>query len=200
MMPNSTSEFFYSYFQKISSQQHAFTLIEMMIALGILSILLLTAMPNVNYWQAKTEATIVASTLHRQMQTAREIAITRGTTTSLCGSNAQGVCQSQNFDALQIFIDNNKNKVRDSDEELISTLELRLAGQLRLNNHTSLQFKSDGTTSTPASFIYCPAMAHTQLIQRITLSFTGRTYVAQHNAQNIIKNASGNPIACTNWP
>lgn len=179
--------------------QLGLTLIELLITLSILAILLLAAIPGFSYWRAKAESQMIIYTLHNQLQTARQLAIARGTTTSLCGSNAQGVCQLRNFSHLQIFVDTNRNKRRDANEELISRTTLALSGQLRLNNHTSLQFKNNGSSYTPASFIYCPATPLKQLVQRVTLSFTGRPYIAQHNAKGVIRNAGGSAITCPNW-
>lgn len=186
-------------FHKAQCSQYGLTFIELLITFSILAILLLAAIPGFSYWRAKAESHMVIYTLHSQLQTARQLAIARGITTSLCGSNAQGVCQSRHFSHLQIFVDVNQNKIRDSHEELISITPLALNGHLRLNNHTRLQFKNNGSSHTPASFIYCPATPIKQLVQRVTLSFTGRPYIAQHNAEGIIKNAGGSDIHCPNW-
>ena len=184
---------------KPTHSKQGFSLIEFMIALSVVAILLFTALPSFDYWRAKTESQLIAYTLYAQLQTARELAISRGATISICGSNANGECQLRNFDYLQIFIDTNKNKIRDKEELLISSTALKMTGQLRLNNHTSLQLKSNGSSNTPASFIYCPANTAEQLIQRVTLSFTGRPYIGQPNTKGMVENASGSAISCTNW-
>lgn len=184
---------------KPTHSKQGFSLIEFMIALSIVAILLFTALPGFHYWRAKTESQLIAYTLYTQLQTARELAISRGATVSICGSNANGECQLRNFDYLQIFIDANKNKIHDKNEILISTTTLKMAGQLRLNSHTSLNFTSNGRSNTPASFIYCPANTAEQLIQRVTLSFTGRPYIGQPKTEGTVKNANGSAIKCTNW-
>lgn len=188
----------YPLISKNTRPKQGFSLIEFMIALSIVAIVLFTALPSFHYWRAKTESQLIAYTLYSQLQTARQLAISRGVTVSICGSNAENECKLRNFDYLQIFIDTNKNKIRDKDEILISTTTLKMTGQLKLNNHTSLELKRNGSSNTPASFIYCPANTAEPLIQRITLSFTGRPYIGQPNTNGIVENAGGSAIKCAN--
>lgn len=157
------------------------TLIELLIAISIIAILAATALPSMTYWQAKNAADTTSHILFQQLQATREFAISQGSAVSLCGVNTHGNCSPSNIVELQIFIDSNKNKRRDSHERLLAQTTLPNTGELTLNAHTTIRMKADGSSNTPASFIYCPSIPEASLIRKITISFSGRSYVA-HDA------------------
>ena len=172
------------------------TLIELLIALSILSILTITAVPSFRYWQAKSESYTITAIIYQHLQTARQHAITQNKTVSFCGANNLGECKLRDFEQLQIFIDDNGNKKLDNQEELLTQYTLRLQGALSLNSHTAIKYKHNGSSATPASFIYCPKVDAPQLIQRITLSMPGRVYVAPPAPGGIVRKTSGGDITC----
>ncbi|BCD96907.1 GspH/FimT family pseudopilin [Marinagarivorans cellulosilyticus] len=155
------------------------TLIELLIAISIVAILAATALPSMTYWQAKNAADTTTHILFQQLQAAREFAINQGSAVSLCGINTHGKCSPNNIIALQIFIDSNKNKHQDNHEMLLAQTTLPNRGELTLNAHTAIRMKADGSSNTPASFIYCPSIPEASLIRKITISFSGRSYIAQ---------------------
>ncbi len=160
-------------------KRHGFTLIEFMVALAILAIMLAVALPSFSYWQSKNEADYVTDLIYRQLQSAREHAINHNTSVTVCGINAQKVCSSSGFSSLVMFLDAGTLKTLDSSDTLLTEAPIKIPrGSLKLNTDTLLKFKSDGSTSTAASFIYCPNnKSNVQLQYKITLNTAGRTYV-----------------------
>lgn len=158
------------------------TLLELLIVISIIAILAASALPSFTYWQAKTAADATTRVLFQQLQATREFAITAGTAVSLCGVNERGDCSLNNIIELQIFIDSNNNKIRDLQEDLLAHTTLPSRGRLRLNAHKVIRMKADGSSNTPASFIYCPQIPNLSLIRKVTISFTGRPYIAQLSA------------------
>ena len=154
------------------------TLLELLIGISIVAILAATALPSFTHWQAKAAANATTHVLFQQLQATREFAITAGTAVSLCGANAQGNCSLNNITELHIFIDSNNNKLKDPQETLLAHTALPPGGRLSLNAHKVIRMKADGSSNTPASFIYCPRTPNLSLIRKVTISFTGRTYVA----------------------
>lgn len=176
---------------------HGFTVIDLLITLAIMSLLFASAVPNMDSIIAKLESQHVAREVYQSLQVARQHAVTSGKTVSICGSSRQGRCLLKDFDHIQVFLDNNRNKQRDDDEELITLLNLDMRGSLRLNAHTALKYQSNGSSYTPASFIYCPGKSiHKPFIKRITVSFSGRVYVASSDKKGIVRNTRGHAIQC----
>ncbi|HEY7772856.1 MAG TPA: GspH/FimT family pseudopilin [Marinagarivorans sp.] len=167
----------------LENATYGVTLIELLIGLSILSILTAAAAPGLQHWRAKVQADNVARQIADQIRATRELAIHHGEPLSLCGSNHTHRCALGNIQHLQIFSDRNNNRQRDNDEAIIAHSELEHGGHVRLNAHGIMTMEPNGRTSTPASYIYCPdnAAQNRELIRKVTVSFTGRTYIASQD-------------------
>ncbi|MFK7892058.1 MAG: GspH/FimT family pseudopilin [Granulosicoccus sp.] len=113
-------------------QQCGLTLIEMMVALVIAAILLAVAVPSLQSLVGDSEMTATSNELVFSLQTARSEAIKRAEPVALCPSaNSMAdepVCGDDYRDGWIVFVDNDANGTRGSDDTLLRQVEKRSAG------------------------------------------------------------------------
>lgn len=174
------------------------TLLELLITTLIASILLIVAIPSLGYFKNSSERSAVTNDIRRSLAYSRENAITRNTYTTICGLNSNGECARDNIQSLVVFIDVDKDGMLTEEDQTLSIRELNHSGYLRLRasfRKSSITFNRHGAALAAGSFIYCKPN-YPELAARITVSMTGRSYVARKNDEGIVRNTNGSEIIC----
>lgn len=184
--------------------QGGFTMIEVLIALMILSILLSAAVPAFSAYLAETRARTAMAHMQSLFAYARFEAVRSGRTTTLCALDANGKC-ARNWGeehAISVFRDLNGNRRLDADEALLRSVRWPIE-QGRLFWRASLaashlSFDSRGATWQNGTLIYCPKNRDARHARALVISQTGRAYLTRDsNGDGIREDRGGRNLDCT---
>lgn len=155
--------------------QKGFTLIELMVAIAVLSILLSLAAPSFQSLIAQTRLTAISSQLRSALLTARSEAIKSNRQVTVCASEDQSSCSNGSWSSGSIaFIDRNIiGEINDGDEIIKQfqrsspTLQVLQAGV-----DGSVSFTPDGASDSSGAFMVCDLMRNAEP-RRICLTRSG---------------------------
>lgn len=174
--------------------QYAFSLLELLWVVVILSILGLIALPLENKFLARHQVTIYAHEILEILQLARESAIRYGSVVSLCPSVDGQTCGHNWRQGQILFLDKNGDVQLESHADVI-----RYWGQLPSNIQLSwhgflsdnyLQFEPSGIGDRHnGHFVICVESNGLQLQQMIIVNRTGRARLSNEIDQ-------AQPIQC----
>lgn len=114
-----------------------FTLMELTITLAILMIMFTLALPLYHQFMASMELKNTPQLLTIHIQKAKYDAILRHKSVVLCPSVDLSICNSNWHTRLISFVDTNHNLQRESDEEILTNIELN-------HHYGSLKFQKFG--------------------------------------------------------
>lgn len=181
------------------TRQLGFTLLDLLIALAILSLLTNLAIPNLISSLEKSKAKSLTASVRSAIALARTKAITTEQTVSVCGLHNNNECTNTQFTQIAVFVDKNKNGQIDDGENVLLLNDLQYSGQLRLGasfGRDYIRFKKDGSAQQAGSFTYCNPQYPTHST-RVTISMPGRLYVARDlDGDGIVENSDGSPVRC----
>lgn len=166
-----------------------FTLFDLLVALAIACILYSLATPPLTHFLDKQLAEDTSQTLVAQLRAARELALTSGKDTLICGTIDGTSCVKEGFNKTLIFIDeDNSRSLNGAEVHLLTASYAAKAGQLKLKASSGsryLQFTPEGYAQPYGSFHLCPPDASKrQWIQRVSVNRVGRPYVAAPHASH----------------
>lgn len=181
-----------------------FTLFDLLVTLAIASILFSLASPPLTDFLGKQLAEETSQTLAAQLRAARQLALTSGKSTVICGTQDGVTCNKNNFYETIIFIDeDNSHSINGTEIKLMTSNYSKKAGQLKLKasaNSHYLKFTPEGYAQPYGSFHLCPQdSSKRQWIQRVSVRSVGRPYVAAIAPKygEVRADASGKtPITC----
>ena len=157
----------------------AFTLLELMVSLTVISVLMAIAIPNFTPFIVKMRVNNEISELHRMLLITRNTAINNGQKTILCPLDSSSKCTSQWQNSLSVFIDLNNNKQLDVNETVIKTRAAIPLGDLLVyaKGRNRITFKPTGHLSGLANgtFRYCPEN-HNNFSRGIVVARSGRIF------------------------
>lgn len=163
----------------VSPKFHAFTLMELLIALTILTLLITLAIPASRHLLLSTQAASQLETLGTGLNYARSQAIFRQEKITFCKSTNHKTCGG-NWRDGQIIIDN-KGTVLRVFSALPKNANLIWNGSGG-NDDTIVWLPSGYTNGQRGTFYYCAPHQDASHSQSLTLLNTGRWYVATMNA------------------
>ena len=166
------------------TRQRGFTLIELITTLAVGLILLSVGIPNMRQLLAGNQQRSEINTLVTHFHLAGSEAVKRATRVVLCPSDDHLVCDgSFNWgDGFIIFADENANRRRDPDEELLRIYQNGFESQISINSTSGrrrLTYQADG--SSPGSNVTI-TLCHPQNIinpKAIIISNNGRTRISE---------------------
>lgn len=139
-------------------QHNAYSLVELLVALTILSILMAVALPGFTSHLQRTRQNIHIDEMLAALYFSRGEAVSRRTTISLCDDIEK--CSSKRWRGqLVIFVDSNQNGRLDDGETILRTVQISPPyswhwSNFRSQNH--IAFKSNGMThSLNGTFTLC---------------------------------------------
>jgi len=156
---------------------YGFTLLELLVTLSITAILFSISTPSFKEMILESQADSAINHISRLIRLARNIAVTQGTTSTLCPSSDGKKCDGEWKEGVLLFTDKNKNSVVDGKDSVIQFSHPFIEqGDLTLKSLRNLiQFSAKGTPQgTIGSFIYCPSDNNIQHAKALILSFQGR--------------------------
>lgn len=176
-----------------------FTLIELIVAISITSILVAIAVPSFNYFIIKIRVDNEISELHRMLLITRNAAINSGQKAIICPLNNTFQCTDQWQNELSVFVDVNDNKKFDDNEKVIR-IKAEINNEDRLvygKGRNKITFKSTGQLSGLANgtFRYCPPSDNNS--RGIVVARSGRVYQSSDiDSDGIDENRGNKEINC----
>jgi type IV fimbrial biogenesis protein FimT len=180
------------------------TLIEVMVVLGIASIILALAVPNFRDFVARNRLDGAAQDMMASLQLARSEATRRGGQVTL---RLDGTAGSKNWGSgWTMFADTDRDGVLDTGEEVIRqgmalTAPLTLIGSS--NFGTIVAFDRDGRlTNAGGYFVLCQGGALTEggqsRARAVLVNGAGRVRMAARNSSNVPVTDTGAVTSCSN--
>ena len=147
---------------KLQSQIHGYTLIELLVTLAVFSILALNVFPNLSSLLAQERSIVLTNNLAGALAYARSESVTKNIMIITCQSNNGSECnRSGNWhNGWIIFTDINNNKQREPEETLLRVYPSVNNGTQAifngaLNRDHYLQYKPSGRAYPNGSFLIC---------------------------------------------
>lgn len=162
------------------------TLIELMVSIGVTSILINIALPSFNDFIVQLRVDNEISRLARLLLAARNHAINTQDNVIICPLKANGVCSVNWHDELSVFVDTNNNQKFDS-----ANNELLLATKSPINSGDSLKYAKNRNRITyqatghlfglsNGTLKYCPK-GYEEKSRGIVIARSGRFYATTDN-------------------
>jgi type IV fimbrial biogenesis protein FimT len=137
--------------------RRGFTLVEMMVAVAVLSILSVVALPSLTAFSARNRLQALSSDFVSSLVLARTEAARAGLPVLVLPASG-GATGNEFANGWNLYLDRNSNGIFDSGDTLIRTYAA-LPGTLRLQGTSPLQFTAMGYLTPPAAvgFVLCPS-------------------------------------------
>lgn len=158
-----------------------FTVIELMIVVGVIGILLAVGLPGLQDTIARMSVNSQAKSLVASLNFARSEAIKRGTLVSVCASANGTDCAADAWsDGWIVFVDANEDATGaagsvDAGDEVLRVYQGLSSGTLEftaaLQQYDAQGF---GTNAAAATFLLCPEDGNSLNAQAVEISMTGR--------------------------
>ena len=178
------------------------TLIELLLSIGITSILTSIALPNLNHFIVQLRVDNEISRLSRLLLTARNHAISSDSNVIICPIAGNGACSSDWHEELSVFIDNNGNQQFDSanNELLIATKSKIKSGDILIyaKNRTKITYQATGHLFglSNGTLRYCPK-GYQEMSRAIVIARSGRFYATtDSNSDGKDETRSNQVIKC----
>lgn len=158
-----------------------FTLLELMLVIGLLAIGTALAVPGMHSFVTYGRRATEINGLHRDLDYARSEAILRGLTVALCTSRDGSVCTTDGDwnDGWIVFVDRNANLDREANETLLRvkppfTDDNRLKGNRLLAHHLGYQREGFLQGVHNGTITFSTASDNKALRRCLVISRTGR--------------------------
>src|SRR5262245_41566326 len=181
-----------------------FTVIELLVALAIASVLIGLAIPAFKGYVERNRSGVAVNQMIANLQSARFAAITLRTPITICPSANGNDCGPRDTWHLGtlIFADANRNGRRDPGEEVLRVLpgfDERARWYWRsFRNRTYLSFTPTGLTQWQnGTLLYCPPGGDATLFRALIINPPGRVRRATDaDGDGIVDDASGRSVTC----
>ena len=180
-----------------SSRQSGFTLVELMIAVAVATVLLMVASPSLEQSINGSRLGTASSELTGAVQVARSEAIRRNRRVTLCRSADGSNCDANTGDwtGWMVFVDLDADGVRDTGETIIKTgtfdVSLKVMSSAAIGDtNERIAFRgdglartNDGLSSLAATLSVCmPTLRPAENVRDIRIAAGSRTVVTRRNA------------------
>jgi Tfp pilus assembly protein FimT len=155
--------------------------IELLAGIAIVGLLVGINSPDLRQIFVKSRIDTDARLILRHLQKTREVAVLSGQEMIFCGVDAEQNCVRDDIKRFVSFYDHNKNRKVDSDEMVVSELQLNFPGHayLRASGAHYMRYFNDGSANPYGSVFLCPSSNNPTMIRRITNQMAGRPYLAR---------------------
>lgn len=189
--------------------QQAYSLLELMITVAIITILAVLSLPAL-YPAEEKEAEQIFLQMAALLSEARAAAISRHSSVVICPGTLANVCNSNWNAGLLVFIDNNQNRQLDPDESLIarnawgadmSASPRHLRGTLQwrvFGNRQSIRISPLGEIEDQnGSLTWCPPSGSPVSAHQMVLNSSGRVRLAtDQNGDGFREDSQGRALRC----
>lgn len=162
------------------------TLIELMVSIGVTSILTTIALPSFNDFIVQLRVDNEISRLSRLLLAARNHAINKECNVIICPLKSDGTCSTDWHEELSVFVDNNNNQIFDSanNELLVATKSPINAGDILkyATNRNKITYQATGHLFglSNGTLRYCPK-GYEEKSRAIVIARSGRFYATKDN-------------------
>ena len=157
-----------------SANAKGFTLVELMTALSISSLLTLIAIPSLLALNQKVRADSNIRLIQNTLAFARNSAINYGTRVTVCPISS-GECSSDWSIGLTVFIDSGQKNVIDGNDVLLRETNEFNEKDIIQYNRKSIRFQPDGLASgTNGTLVYCPDDINSPYSAAVIVNQAGR--------------------------
>ena len=178
------------------------TLIELMVALTIISVLLSFSFPSMTELVASRRADSALNLLRAGINMARHAAINHNTSVIVCprGSNGCGPRDTWHLGTL-IFEDKDRDNRFSDDDRVLAHLDPVRSGRIfwrAFRSRSYLRFTGRGMTDWQnGHLLYCPANGQPELARQLVLNYAGRTYASKdRDGDGVHEDVRGRPLRC----
>ncbi|GHE79771.1 GspH/FimT family pseudopilin [Thalassotalea profundi] len=184
-----------------------FTLVELIVGMGIVGILLAIGIPGLNEFTIKSRVDSEISEIHRIILTARNTAISTGQYVTICPLSGKN-CQTTNWQNTLSVFTNEANTLANAkifestlvpaSEFLIKVKNAAKSGETIKSTKTDIVFAPTGKLASagPVMIKYCP-QGRADLSRAVEISLSGRAYASEDiDNDNKDEDRSGNEISC----
>lgn len=182
--------------------EKAFTLIELLITLLILSVLLAVGLPNFASFLQTKKSDDTIKRVKQAVEVAKVSAIVNGQNVTLCKSRDGEQCGGNWEQGIITFTDANADRKINQDDKLIRYFTFPDAqGSIHwraFQNRQYLQITSQGfTRHQNGNFTYCPFNKNNYLARQLIVNRTARVrFAGDSNGDGIQEDSNGKPIRC----
>ena len=187
----------------VPARHRGATLAELMTALAIAAILVGVAAPNMATLVSGREADAAIERQRAAVQMARQFAVARRTTATLCPASGETCGRRDTWhDGALVFLDANGNARRDPGEAILHRMAPLPAGYRltwrSFRNRTSLSMRPTGLTDRQnGSMLLCPPDGEPANARLLVVNAQGRTRLARDSdGDGIVERANGRAVAC----
>lgn len=162
------------------------TLIELMVSIGVTSILTTIALPSFNDFIVQLRVDNEISRLSRLLLAARNHAINKECNVIICPLKSDGTCSTDWHEELSVFVDNNNNQIFDSanNELLVATKSPINTGDILkyATNRNKITYQATGHLFglSNGTLRYCPK-GYEEKSRAIVIARSGRFYATKDN-------------------
>ena len=151
------------------------TIVELLVSLGILSILLSLAAPSFQRSISTSEIKSQAWEIRRALELARGLALTQQQVWKVCLANAEARCVRQHGERLLVFRDRDNNHRVNGSEQLYRDQRLaNLDIKLSASGRAAIRFKPNGQTMDSGNFQICSANKSNDFGRQTVIYRSGR--------------------------
>ncbi|MBX2808018.1 MAG: GspH/FimT family protein [Cellvibrionaceae bacterium] len=174
-----------------------FTLTTLLITLSLAAILLGAGLPGLFTLRAHYQAETAYQRLMASVQFTRMQSVNHGSQAILCPTTNHSHCLADWNQTLMIFIDENRDEIRNSHEKLLRIIDLNDTANIHWRASGSrryLRFQADGSTGNQNGRLsYCLQKGAQLYAKQIIMYRTGRARKANtHEAETACLNAAAN--------
>jgi len=151
--------------------QQAFTIIEMMIVIVLITALTVWISPSLSVFFNKTKLTSEINLLNSHLQLAKSTAATEFVFVVFCPSQNRRACSSNWQDPIMTFIDKNHNNTVDAADEVLAIHQIKPTMQLYVNRELITFAPINTATTTAVTMTLC---VNNKLKKALVISNVGR--------------------------
>ena len=194
----------HSKFHSLKQSHRGFTIVELMVGVGILGIITVLAIPSLSDFLVRMRVDNEISQIHRVILTARNEAINKGINITVCPLNAANTCTANWQNEISVFIDLDGDNIYEpspgnvTDETLLKVKNAIAAGdQLTWSGGNPIIYApTGGITGAGGLFSYCPSNED-DMARGVIIAATGRLYqTSDIDSDNKDEDRNGNEINC----
>ncbi|WP_328188548.1 GspH/FimT family pseudopilin [Marinobacter sp. OP 3.4] len=185
---------------ELETNQVGLTLVELVVAMAVMTILLTIAIPSASHLLEGTRTDSARNDLISLMGFARSSAIEHKTLVSLCSLTPEGACELPWGDSLAVFIDRDGDGVRDEQDRVLRVLQFEPANwahNYRTASRSYFQWNTIGVSNgAPGSVSFChPDIRENRFA--VIVSFAGRIRASRdYNKDGVPERSPGTPVIC----
>jgi prepilin-type N-terminal cleavage/methylation domain-containing protein len=181
----------------MNPQQGGFSLLELLICIGIASILISISLPSMIALTGKQSINSQVHEIRSALQLTRSLAVTNSNVWTLCTLNAEFECVKLGGLTLAVFRDDNKNRKVDSDERLrLNTPIKNLSVKLSASNRSYMRFKMTGSSKESGNFQVCALNSELDYGRQVIVYRSGRIRISQDNDGDGYDESASGAIHC----